>query len=348
MQYSSKGVSDMGYPLFLFPFYAIFDTDAAVMAIRIAQSIIGAYTAVLIYRLARRSMDETTARIAAIFCALHPVLICYAGMSLKEVLMTCLLTLFIERADKLLRNRNFSFRTIFPVVLIGMSLFFFRTVLGMVAFMAVGTAILLMDSKIISSGRKVVIGSLMGLMLVFLASDRIMREVNQIRNTDVRQQQSVSMAMRYGSGKKGGGNAFAQYAGAAVFAPLIFTIPFPTIVIVHDQEDQRLIHGGNWVRNVVSGLVILAMVLLLLSGDWRKYTLPLAMLLGYLVVLVFSEFAHSLRFHIPIMPLEMLFAAYAFTRIGYKRRSWYVYWCVFMTMTFLAWNWFKLAGRGLA
>ena len=348
LRFSSGGVSDMGYPLFIFLFYVVFDPDLAVLIIRLIHSALGAYTAVLIYRLAHRSMDETTARLAAIFCALHPVLICYAGISLKEVLMTCLLTMFIERADKLLRNRNFAFGTILPVVLIGLSLFFFRTVLGMIAFMAVAFALLMMDSRIISKGRKIVIGSLVGLMLLFFASDRILQEINTIRNSDALGQQRTSLYARYGAGKKGGGNALAQYAGAAVFAPLIFTIPFPTMVIVNNQEDIRLIHGGNWVRNVMSGLVILAMVLLLLSGDWRQYTLPLAILLGYLVMLVFTEFAHSLRFHIPIIPFEMLFAAYAFTRIGYKHKNWYMYWCIFMTMTCIAWNWFKLAGRGMA
>lgn len=29
-------------------------------------------------------------------------------------------------------------------------------------------------------------------------------------------------------GEREGGNELAKYAGAAVFAPLIFTIPFPT------------------------------------------------------------------------------------------------------------------------
>ena len=98
------------------------------------------------------------------------------------------------------------------------------------------------------------------------------------------------------------------------------------------QEDMRLIHGGNWMRNIMSGFVILAMFMLLLSGDWRKYTLPLAMLLGYLLMLIFTEFAHSLRFHIPVMPFEMMFAAYAITNMRKKHRNWYMIWCIFIVI----------------
>ena len=180
-------------------------------------------------------------------------------------------------------------------------------------------------------------------------SDNIMREINQITNADVRGQQEVSMTKRYGTeGGKKSGNTFAKYAGVAVFAPLIFTIPFPTMVNIETQEDMQLIHGGNWMRNVMSGFVILAMFMLLLNGDWRKYTLPLAMLLGYLLMLAFTQFAHSLRFHIPVMPFEMMFAAYAITNMRKKHRNWYLIWCMFMVVACFAWNWFKLAGRGLA
>ena len=195
-------------------------------------------------------------------------------------------------------------------------------------------------------------GIIIGSVLLISVSDRIMRDVQTITDTDVVEVQRNTMVKRYGS-EKGNksytGNRLANYAGAAVFAPLIFTIPFPTMVTATiGQEDMRLIHGGNWMRNIMSGFVIFAMFLLLFTGDWRNYTLPLAMLLGYLMVLVFSAFAQSLRFHIPVMPFEMMFAAYAITNMRKKHRVWYLVWCIFTIVTCFAWNWFKLAGRGLA
>ena len=348
--YAAHYLSDMGYPLFLmFPINIIGGAEAN-MFIRLVHALLGAYTAVLIYRITARSMGETTARFAGIFCMLHPVLICYAGMTLKEVLMTCILVLFIDLADRMLRSRKYTFATIAPMVLVGLLLFLFRTVLGVVAFMAVFFALVMMDTKIVSWGKKIMLGIVLVGVLFMAASENIMNEIHQITQVDVMEEQQFSMKNRYGSEKGTGsniGNKFANYAGAAVFAPLIFTIPFPTMVATEGQEDMRLIHGGNWMRNVMSGFVILAMFMLLLSGDWRKYTLPLAMLLGYLVVLVFSSFAHSLRFHIPVMPFEMMFAAYVIANMRKKHRSWYLYWCMFMVVTCFGWNWLKLKGRGL-
>ena len=342
--------SDTGYPLAITPFIYLFGVDFGIYILLIANAFIGAYTAVIIYRLVNRSMGETIARLAAIFCMLHPVLICYAGLTLKEVLMTYLVVLFIDLCDRLLRNKRYSFGTIAPVVAVGGSLFLFRTVLGMIAFMALFFALVMTSGKIVSLGKKITLGVIIAGILAISVSDNIIREIEQITSSDIRGQQETSMSKRYGTeGGKKTGNAFAKYAGAAVFAPLIFTIPFPTMVTgIEGQEDMRLIHGGNWMRNIMSGLVILAMVMLLLTGDWRQYTLPLAMLLGYLLMLIFTEFAHSLRFHIPVMPFEMLFAAYAITNMRKKYRNWYLIWCIFTIVTCFAWNWFKLAGRGLA
>lgn len=347
--YGKEYFSDMGYPLFiLLPIHFI-EMPFVQCIIRLIQAFFGAYTAVIIYRLVNRSMGETTARFAAIFCMLHPVLICYCGLTLKEVFMTFLVVLFVDMADRMLRSRTYTFSTIVPMILAGGALFMFRTVLGLVAFMAVFFALVMMDTKIVSWGRKVVLGVGLAGIILFSVSDNIMREVNKIRTTDIMQEQEIAMTQRYGSEKGGkqGGNRFANYAGAAVFAPMIFTIPFPTMVVTEGQEDMRLIHGGNWMRNIMSGFVIFAMFMLLLSGDWRKYTLPLAVLLGYMVVLVFSSFAHSLRFHIPTMPFEMMFAAYAIANMRKKHKNWYLYWCMFMVVACFAWNWFKLKGRGL-
>lgn len=344
-----RNMSDMGFPFYEMIFLRMFGEKASYILLRLMNALIGAYSAVIIYRIASRSFDESTARITGIFCMLHPVLICYSGILLKEILMTFLVLLFIDLGDRLLRSRRFTFATIAPMILVGFSLFFFRTVLGIIAFMALFFAIVMSDSRIVSWGKKISVGVLVSGVLLLAASENIIREVQQVTNTDAREQQERSLEYRYGEKKGGGsGNSFAKYAGTAVFAPLIFTIPFPTMVIAEGQEDMRLIHGGNWMRNVMSGFVILAMFMLLLSGDWRKYTLPLAMLLGYLLMLAFTEFAHSLRFHIPVMPFEMMFAAYAITNMRKKHRNWYMIWCLFMVVACFAWNWFKLAGRGLS
>ena len=184
---------------------------------------------------------------------------------------------------------------------------------------------------------------------MLLQNESIYGEVQTMAQTDIRAQQQGNMQWRSVRGGKGVNQRFAKYAGAVVFAPMIFTIPFPTMTATPNQENQRMIHGGNFSKNVTSFFTILALFMLLFSGDWRKYILPISILCGYLIILVFSSFPHSERFHLPTLPFAMMFVAYAMAKFNmrpaYKR--WFTYWLVAMFVAALTWNWFKLAGRGL-
>ena len=147
-----------------------------------------------------------------------------------------------------------------------------------------------------------------------------------------------------------GGNSFAKYASATVFAPLIFTIPFPTFnVALETQYLQMQLAGGSYIKNIFSFFVILVMIFFLVSGEWRQHVFILAYTLGYLVVLVMSEFAQSGRFHMPIWPMMMLFAAYGIqiAKTNTKVRGWFPTVLVAEVAICLAWNWFKLKGRGM-
>ena len=102
-------------------------------------------------------------------------------------------------------------------------------------------------------------------------------------------------------------------------------------------------------KNILSFFTIATVFILIFSGDWRKYVLPLAVLCGYLVVLVFSSFAQSERFHLPVLPLTLMFAGYGISKMKevWWIKKYFPYWCALMFVAAIAWNWFKLAGRGM-
>jgi phosphoglycerol transferase MdoB-like AlkP superfamily enzyme len=170
-----------------------------------------------------------------------------------------------------------------------------------------------------------------------------MREVNEVWDGRYDNQET---GMDYRAQIEGG-NSFARYATGAIFAPMIFTLPFSSMVYTEGQENQMMLHGGNFVKNVISGFTLFALVLLLLSGDWRKHTLPIAMMCGYLAVIAFSNFAHSERFHQPALPFELMFAAFGISQLKQKHMKWVDYWLYFILVAVVGWAWIKLAGRGL-
>ena len=337
--------SDMGYPVYLTFVYWIFGNS--IFIARVIKAILSAWTVVLMYKLTTRNFGEQTGRMVAIMCALMPNLIYYCSFQLKEVEMVFLAVLFIERADHLLRKGKLAFMPTATLMLIPAVMFTIRTALAAVLVMAFFCTVILSSERVVSWGRRtlMLIMAILFAGMTLMTSTSIGQDIQQMWQTRGSTQQ-VNMDWR---SIRDNGNQLAKYAGAAVFAPMIFTIPFPTMVETYGQENQKMIHGGNFVKNILSGFTIAALFILLFSGDWRKYVLPLAILCGYLVVLVFSSFAHSERFHLPILPFSLMFAAYGISKMNevWWVKKYYPYWCALMFVAAIAWNWFKLAGRGM-
>lgn len=339
-----NGVSDAGYPMYLGFVYLL--SDDSIIVARLLKCLWSALSCVLIYRLGKRNFGESVGRMAAILMMLEPHFSIYAGMHLKETEMIFMMMLFLERADALLRYRNFSFKTISIVVLLIAVLFTFRTVLGLTAIFSVAMALLLSSARVMGWGRRIVVLIVLGMSVLYFAGGRIMTEVEQIWELkDKNQDSRISVINKTQS--------YAKYAGAAVFAPMIFTIPFPTMVETPNQETSRMLHGGMLVKNIMSYFCIIAIVSLLFPlipgfNKWRDHVLIGVFLLAYLVILIFSAFAHADRFHLVALPLEVLFMAYGVSlcRIPQVQR-WYKYWVVLIFVAVIAWNWFKLAGRGM-
>ena len=147
------------------------------------------------------------------------------------------------------------------LILIGSVTFFFRTALGVLLFASLGFALIFSSSKIVGWGKKILVTILTLCVLGVAVGDQISNEISDMVQTGSSAQEAN---MQWRSERKGG-NQFAKYAGAAVFAPLIFTLPFPTVVYTEGQENQQMINGGNFVKNIMSFFTIFALRALFLT-----------------------------------------------------------------------------------
>ena len=340
-------ISDMGYIVYLSLLYLITDAMSDVVLPLILKAIYGAITCVMMYRIAKRHFGEHVGRMTGIFCMLQFNMIWWCGSMMKETEMVFIMVWYIHEMDRVLSKGNFKLQNLTGAIILGLVLFTLRGALGLVAFASMFIAVLLSDSKVVNLATKIVAGVLVALVLSLSYGENIMDMVQDTRaKIEGGDYQTTNMEWRT---QRDQGNQFAKYAGAAVFAPLIFTIPFPNMVYTYQsQEMQMMVSGGNFEKNILSFFVIMVMLIFVFSGEWRKHVFPIAMLIGYLLALVFSVFAQSGRFHMPAIPLELMFAAYGIS-ILYKDkmyRRWFNYALAIEFVACVAWAWFKLAGRG--
>ncbi len=334
------GVSDVGYPLYLTILYKII--GPVIIVPRIIKALLGAYTCFLLYRLSQRTFGENTARMVGIMSALMPNLIFCCGYHLKETEMLFLEVAFLERADYLFRSHKSTFWNIFLPSLLALSLFFFRTVLATVAVFSLATAVLFMNTPSMKRGWKRVTLICWGVVcLLVLSGGTIMTEVEGYWE---RKEENLTKK-RYEQTLRG--NQWAQYATGAVMAPMVFVLPFSTMVNVSEQYGQQEKSGGNYVRNFMGFFALLGIYEAIRRKKWRDFALVGSFAVAYLGIVGISGFSNSERFLLPGLPCLIMIWGYGISTLRPKTFKLLNPWCVVVVAMEFAWAYFKLGSRGL-
>ena len=333
-------ISDSGYVLYLSLLSKI--TGESIILPRLVNSIFSAFTVLLIYFLAKRNIGEEGGRMAAVFACFMPNLIFYCGTHLKETLMIFLMVAFLERSDYLLRIKKYNVFTIAIPGFLAISLFTFRTVLGAAAIFAFVTALVFTNTSVIGKKKRfMLIG--WGLLALFtLTGGTIVNESESLWE----QREDNQLAKRTHQTKKG--NQWAKYATGTVMAPMMFVLPFPTMVDVDEQYNQQMLSGGNYVRNFLGGFVLIALFsAIFITKNWRNLSLIGSFVIAYLGIISTSGFANSERFLLPGLPVLLIMAAYGVTLLNAKNYKFIKIWYWVVPVMGFAWAFFKLGSRGL-
>lgn len=336
----TKGVSDVGYPLYLTALYKI--TGPVIIIPRIIKAILGAWTCLLIYRLAGRTFGEQVGRMAGIMCVLMPNLIIYCGYHLKETEMIFLTVAFLERTDLLLRSRWFQFwNIILPTLLAGI-LFFFRTFLGMAAMLALFCGVLLSTAPTMKrGGRRTAIIVWAVLCLLASSGSVVMNEIEE--NWGQREKNVVKKRQA----QENAGIRWAKYATGTVMAPMAVALPFSTMIDVDNQVAQQTKHGGNFIRNFMAFFALLGIFESFRQRKWRDFSLIGAYVVAYLAAVSISGFSNSERFLLPALPGLIMMWAYGISQLRDKTYRLLTPWCVIVVLMEIGWAFFKLGSRSL-
>jgi hypothetical protein len=331
------GVSDIGYPTWL----AILSQIGlgSIVWTRIPNSIFDAVVCIMIYRIGKRHFGEYVGRVGAIFTMLMPLLFMFAGITMKESMMTMLMMLSVNHLDQIIQGEKKGLWQVVLGLTLVASIAFFRTSLCLVMVAAFLLGLILSESKRSKWINRMFIFLLIIVVGLLFAGDALNMQMSEVKS---------GLEMSEGNFEnRARGNALVQNMSKAMFAPLIFSVPFPTMVDIPGQTWQQMCSGGNFIKNVLSFFVILLFGMLLIQRKWRTHSYPIAVLCGYLVALAMSSFAHSGRFHMPAVPLELMFAAAGMCLYPNESKKIWKPVLLFDMVVIIGWNWFKIKGRGL-
>lgn len=334
----SMGFSDSGYTLWLTLLYSIFGPN--VLVPRLLKALMSAYMCIAIYKLTSRTFDEKAGRLAAVMSVFMPIFIQITGLHLKECEMIFLSVMALERMDYLIRSKKYTFWNVFfPILLVALT-FGFRTITGMCLIFAFFVFIVLSTKDLVPIKSKIiVVSAIVVLFFVFLFTPigYEMRIINELKFTDIDYQSEKFEKL---------GMEHAELAKNIYVAPAAFVIPVASMVDV-SNDSQKLLNGSVYVKNFIAFFAMLAIVIAFRERKWRNFSLIGAYELSYLAIIMFSFAFNSERYHEPAIPMMIVMAAYAVTRILKKDRKFFYIYCGLLLFVLVGWNWMKLSARGL-
>lgn len=316
----------------------------SIIAFRIVNSLLGAWVCVMVYDIARRSFGEKAAKLSAVLAVVAPPLIYYCGLHLKAAVIVFLVVFFINTGDRLLKERQFKVQDIILLCVAAASMFLFRNALAVVLVLSFATALVLISERITSFSRRCAAAAVMVVLaMAFLNLDLASEAREQTlrylgyRATNLERHMELYAAR---------GNKLATLGSKVIFAPLAMIGPLPTLVDT-DQDNAAMMAGALFFRNIMAFFMIYSVLLLLKRHRWRNHVFLLAVFFSWLFVLANSGYALQDRFHLIFVPIILIFSGNIIVNANKKMVQYFNLYIVFLGALILAWNYFKLAGRGL-
>lgn len=331
------GFSDQGYILYLTTLYSCFGNN--ILGPRLLKALMSAFTCVAIYKLASRSLGEKTGRLAAVMAVFLPQFIHYNGTYLKETELVFLTTLALERMDYLIRSRRYTlWNILFPILLTALTLGF-RTIVGMALLGSFMVYLLFCPKELLSRrNRTIVLCTTMAITLVLMFTigwEMLVVFKFNFLTSEALVQKYQNMGLQY-----------AEYASYKYMAPGAFTLPLTNLVEVANAN-QKMMNGTYFVKNYLAFFALWCLVAAVRQKRCRDLSLIGTFTLLYVLMIAFSFAFNSERYHQPALPGLLIMAAYGMTRFKRRDFAFYYSYDLLLLVAIVAWNYIKLAARGL-
>lgn len=335
---STMGFSDQGYILYLTTLYTCFGKN--ILGPRLLKALMSAYLCVAIYKLASRSIDKKTGRLAAVMAVFLPQFIHYTGTYMKETELVFLAVMALERMDYLIRSKRYTFwNIVFPILLTALT-FGFRTIVGMLLMASFVLFVLFAEPELIARKAKwIALIAIAAVVVIFLLTP-IGWEMLIILRLNFGE--STALVEKY----QALGLNYAEYASYKTMAPGAFVLPLTNLVEVANAN-QKMMTGTYFVKNYLAFFAMWSIVVAIRDRRWHGFSLIGSFTIMYVLLIAFSFAFNSERYHLPAMPGFLIMAAFAMIRFKRKDFAFYYGYNIVLLIAIVAWNYLKLAARGL-
>ena len=337
---------DTGYSIFVGLIYYLFANS--IIALRLIQCLIDSLSVLLIYRISKFLWNTKISRFASILSMIFPLQIFYVSVHLKETIMIFFTLVAIYYSIKLVYER-FSIIKIFILIFSIVAILSLRTPLALVLILSIIGYYVINNKKPLYY--KVT------LLLFFIISLYIcMNYLNIYKKFESKSKRYVGIESNETRGGrsvnlyKTRGQSFAVYASSPLLLIQGISTPYPSMVKTnirfYNQTLQWYHIGGLFIWVYMSYFCFVGLYYSI-KYKFKENSILIFYIFGYIIALVSSLYIMSIRYNIVKLVPLLIFVAIGFYHTPKNKfKYWYIY-VILMSIIILAWNFVKLAGRGL-
>jgi hypothetical protein len=331
---------NIGVPLFIGLLYSIFGVSP--LFAKVVLTLIGTGTVIFTYKTTRLIWNESVAKVAAIILAFFPLSLFYSSVILKEEFVVFLVSISIFLTTKMIVTRKIKLFQLISLICAMALIFLFRTAAGtlIVSLVAISLVINRFGGNI---GVAIVFTILLYLGLVTMINvfGDVDYYIGRLEEFDDFSEKRISSISE--------GNTLATIAGTPIYIALSFISPFPAMVKTPIAENLPHDDTYYW----IGGLIVWNFLMFFgFTGLWhamkessKKGFVIWGYAVGYSIILGVTAMFTAVRFGYNIMPVFCILIAVGISKLK-KIRPWRFY-LIGAVGLILAWNIFRLAGRGM-
>ncbi|MCF8378564.1 MAG: glycosyltransferase family 39 protein [Bacteroidales bacterium] len=324
--------SDMGYVLFLFPFYTFIGPYLWVAAL--VNVIFISLSVVLVYKIAFLSLDRTIATISVSLLIAFPQFFLYSSTSLKEIPLIWLLLSAVYYGQKFILYRFSRIRNILLFIAFTTFIALFRTFLTAVILISFFSSFVYYSKR-----KKSFVSNLFLFLITLVLFLFVAEQVNFLNETAEIIDQSESSFVNVVARR--GGSSLSKMASLPVALTVSVPGPFATFVKTTDQPNIWLSGIGSFIRNTMIIFFFIG-IYHIFKHNLKKNMFLILLFFSYVFVVAYSGFFTSTRYQLISAPLFMIISAVGIIEMKNQKLAYLS--ILFMTGIVIFWNYMKIRG----
>jgi hypothetical protein len=296
---------------------------------------------VFFYKIILIISTENVAKLSSIILSFTPILNYFVVIHLKEIFFVWLILVATYLLLDAFENKKFNFYRTSTYISIGIALFFFRTVVGLVFFTSLSSYLLFFPNIKLQIIYKILTSILLALALAFFIFNSTLAEETEKYYS--KSDQSENLLTRGIEQGRGAGSVVKYLTGSNTQVFLALIGPFPTLIRYKMERESVINLYAQIADAFIKSFLFFFFIFSLINLKILKSNIFISsFLIANLLVIAIGGVALLYRMFLPILPFYIYFSVLGMQNLNKKKTYFFILYTFLILMLYIYFNYTKI------